>query len=168
MIVEYRKMVIALLASFFLFSQITTILAVDVNQATITVTDAEKSLVEAYQNVYKAENAGSNIEQLINELNFASSNLTLAYAQLGEGNYASAMASALSCKQTADTVAAQAVKMYQSAAINSTITIVEYTLAWLVLTAVIAIVTVYTWRAVKKRYYRKIRDLKPEVAPAES
>src|SRR5271157_4523679 len=83
--------------------------------AAIAITTAARALQAAFVNVTSTESSGVNVSTLLNRLNKAGSNLTIAETALNEGDYSESVNQATACEVAADSVAHDAGAMKSDA-----------------------------------------------------
>lgn len=160
--------ILALLLILAAFAPTSWVLAVDRDSAAQAVQRAETSIGLAYQGVLTAERAGANVSDLLVKLNLAGENLVDAKVALKQENFGAATNLSSICFDISENVKTEANNLRLEA--NGPM----YLNVWLRMTSSILGLTVvgfggvWTWRIFKKRYYRQVMDMKPEVSSDES
>jgi len=141
--------------------------AVDEVEARGLISQAEHDLISAYAAVAAAKDAGANVSALIVRLDEAGGLLARASGLLGVGDYGNASLLAVQCSFTVLGVvdAAETLKVeaearsrdsfFMSAAVSS------------VGLSVLFVLSLLGWNFFKKRFFRQVLDMKPEVGGAE-
>jgi len=165
------KFSLALLMFLVLASQIfvfETFAEVSENVAASGLTDAESVVVSAYQVVLKAEQAGANVSGLLVRLNEAEGFLTRARMAYELGDFEKAASFANSSRNIGVEVENAAVELKDSALSEGAQRM------WFMMTgSIVGVVGVFlgsfwVWTVFKRRYYRRVLMLKPEVGSDES
>jgi len=130
---------------------------------------AEASVVSAYQGVLEAERAGANVSVLLVRLNEAGGFLSQARMAYKAGDFDGAVDFAELGRGIGEEVAGEA-RVLRDLATIERVQLLWFTAAASVLAvAWIAFGSFMCWRFFKRRYYRRVLGLKPEVAtPDES
>lgn len=130
--------------------------------AATAIASANHALQAAFENVLNIEKSGVNVSVLIDQLNSAGVNLTLAGTDLSNGNYSEAVNQAGACQALANNVAADAAMMknqnpsWLSSFLPTLITSFVGTGLFIVLLAL-------TWLWFRRHYLRKLSKSHPEV-----
>lgn len=144
-----------------------TCFAMDEIEARGLLSQAEQDLTGAYAAVAAAKTAGANVSALIGELDEAGGLLARGNGLLGVGDYGNASLLAVQCSFTVLGVvdAAETLKVeaearsrdsfFMSAAVSS------------VGLSVLFVLSLLGWNFFKKRFFRQVLDMKPEVGGAE-
>lgn len=138
------------------------------DEASLALSNAEEAVFSAFQTVLKAEEAGANVSGLLVQLNDAGKLLVEAHAAYRVGDVDEVARSASLCSEIAGNVKSQAddlwVKSYGSSVMG----------LWLVFAGsmvgvvVVGLGSFWSWRIFKRRYYRRVLGMKPEVNSDES
>lgn len=143
--------------------------ALDVEDvASSAIESAELAVGLAYEAVLEAEGAGANVSGLLNELNDGAEALSKAYMSNRVGNFDDAIYFADLCYDLVGSIEAEANELRDVAAGERNQRLLLNTLS-----SVLAIVCIFYggffgWRFFKRRYYRRVLKMKPEVASNES
>jgi hypothetical protein len=144
-----------------------TCFAVDEIEARGLLHQAEQDLTSAYVAVGAAKTGGANVSALIVRLDEAGGLLARGNGLLGVGDYGNASLLAVQCSYTvlgvvdaAETLKVEAEArsrdgLFVSAAVSS------------VGLSVLFVATLLGWNFFKKRYFRQVLDMKPEVGGTE-
>lgn len=164
-----KLLVFSLFLSLFTFSVLVCrVAASDAELAASTINQTEKVASSAYAAVLDAEQVGANVSDLLTKFNEAGELLAEAHTALKLGNFDEAVLLANLCQGISEEVKDEAddlrVKAYDSRVMSSWIAVIGS------LVGVVAVVvgSFWSWRVFKRRYYRRILKMKPEVAEDES
>lgn len=138
------------------------------DSASEAIDRARSSLVDAYKSVLNAEKEGADVTSLTERLTEAGSNLTNAYLFYEAESYDVAIALANNSFEAGEKIKAEAVDLKAITHVNAMVLFWFQIFGYVGTLAVIVLVSVLGWQAFKKRYYRKILEMKPEVASNES
>lgn len=136
--------------------------------AVSAVEGAEGDVVEAYCVVLEAEGAGANVSSLLDQLDVAAEYLAVARMCLRLGDSDGAVGNASLCVEALDGIAGDAAVLKEKAIKEQG----EHN--WMTLSgSVVGMVAVvcgswFGWASFKKYYYRRVLEMKPEVAEGES
>ncbi|MFQ6063888.1 MAG: hypothetical protein ACE5L6_00255 [Candidatus Bathyarchaeia archaeon] len=142
--------------------------AVDEEGAVSAVEGAEGNVVEAYGVVLEAEKAGANVSSLLDRLDVAAEYLAVAWMCLRLGDSDGAVGNASLCVEALDGIAGDAAVLREKAIKE------RGERNWITISgSVVGVVLVlcgswFGWASFKKRYYRRVLEMKPEVAEGES
>ena len=125
---------------------------------------ARSSLVDAYKSVLDAEKAGADVTSLTERLTNAGSKLTYAYLFYEAESYDATLALADSCYEVGEKIKAEADVLKPTASINAMILFWFQIFGYVGALAIIIVASVLGWRAFRKRYYRKVLEMKPEAS----
>ena len=125
---------------------------------------ARSSLVEAYKSVLDAEKVGADVTSFTERLTNAGSNLTKAYLLYEAESYDAAMALADNCYEEGEKIRVAAVVLQATTHVNVMIFFGFQIFGWIGTLIIIVLASVWGWQAFKKRYYRKILEMKPEAS----
>ena len=137
--------------------------AVDAAEANAAIDQAERDLGSAYVVVAEAEGAGADVSVLLSKLGGAGDILSEAYAALRIGDYAEASALGLNCSSAVEGVAVDAASLKTDAnkahndKLRAIMTISGIGLVLLIVFGFLG------WKLLKRRYFRRILDMKPQV-----
>ena len=141
--------------------------AVDAVEATSAINQAELSLNSAFVAVAKADDAGADVAKLLDKLDAAGDFLSEAHIEFRAGDYEDASLLAVECSSTVEGLATEADLLRAGAERTKTdnllLTVVGSG-AGLVLLLVLGI---EGWRVLKKRYFKRSLEMKPEVEEAQ-
>jgi len=145
-----------------------TIAQVSESEASSALTSAEGAVDSAYQAVLRAEEAGANVSGLLVRLNDAGELLAKAKVAYRLGDFDEAARFANLSGNIGGEVQNAAVELKDSAWVASV------QRRWFTMTgSIISVVGVvfgsfWGWSFFRRRYYRRVLGMKPEVAPDES
>jgi len=125
---------------------------------------AEGVVVSAYGVVLEAERAGADISGLADQLNVVAGLLVQAHLQYEAGNFSGAVYIAGQCYEIAEGVETEAYALRDWAAVDGVQRFWLMIMAWVISLFVIVCGSFFGWRVFKRRYYRKVLRLKPEVS----
>ena len=138
------------------------------NDASLALSNAEEAVFSAFQTVLKAEEAGANVSGLLVQLDDAGEFLVEAHAAYRVGDVDEVVRSAGLCSEIAGNVKSQAddlwVKAYGSSVMGLWLALVGSVVG----VVVVGLGSFWGWRFFKRRYYRRVLGLKPEVNSDES
>ncbi len=139
------------------------VFASDINAdlANEAIARSRRKLLDAYKLVLDAERAGVNVTVLALRLTGAGSNLTNAYLFFNAENYEESIKLADECFSIGDNVQTQA-ELLKFAAPNREITFICNLFGWIFSLIIIVLVSSWSWSFFKKRYLRKISEMKLE------
>ena len=141
--------------------------AVDIVEASSAISQAERDLGSAYVAVAEAEGVGADVSVLLNKLGSAGDFLSKAYVALRAGDYGNASMLAMECSHAVDGVAGDAARLKADAdrARNDRLplTVTESGVG-LVLLLVLGFLG---WKLLKRWYFRRALDMKPQVEGAQ-
>jgi 4-amino-4-deoxy-L-arabinose transferase-like glycosyltransferase len=130
--------------------------------ATTAIASANQALQAAFENVLNIEKSGVNVSALIDQLNSAGINLTLANTDLSNRSYSEAVNQADACQALANNVAADAATMknqnpsWLSSFLPTLIT-------GFVGSGLFIVSLVLTWFWFRRHYVRKLSKSRPKV-----
>lgn len=132
-------------------------------EATATISEAEQAIAAGFEAALDAEQAGANVSSLLVRLNEGAEYLSAAQTAFTDGNYSEAdrlsdLSSAISAQVQSDA------QILKAEAINAAVNRFRLYLASSAV-AMIAVVTVTLlgYRLLKKRYFKRLLEMKPEV-----
>ena len=157
-----KHLCFSLLIVTLLFVNMTQVCASDnVDLAKEAIGRARSSLVDAYESVLDAEKDGADVTSLTERLTNAGSNLTNACLFYEAESYDVAIALADSCYEVGEKVKAEAEVLKATASINAIIFFWFQIFGYVGALVIIVLASVMGWRFFKKRYYRKVLEMKP-------
>jgi len=144
-----------------------TCLAVDANEASVAINQAERDLGLAFAMVAEAESAGADVSALLNKLDIAGDFLSEAKAAFGTGDYENANPLAVDCSHTVEGLADDAASLKLDAEKAQSDRLL-FTAMWSGVGLVLLLVLGFLgWKFLKRRYFRRILDMKPQVEGAQ-
>jgi hypothetical protein len=160
-----RRLIVGLatFSAIIILSCVPVCLATRSDEAWQAVDQAESELASAYVAVAEARDAGADISELVGRLYDAGSLLAEAGVFLRGGDLDGALANAVQCGVMLDGVSEAAFslksvaesysreQLYLSAAVSSVSLISLF------------VISLFVWRALKRRYLKKLLALRPEV-----
>lgn len=140
----------------------------DAEEAGLAVERAEGVVVSAYRVVLEAEGAGANVSGLLVRLNRAGELLAQASVSYRAGDFDGAVRFADLCSEIGEGVSSEAEALKNLAVVQG-----DQRFRWTIITsflgvAIIVCATFMGWHIFKLRYYRRVSEMKPEVAPGET
>jgi len=142
---------------------------VDGEDVAVSAVDrAEAEVVSAYEAVLGAEEAGADVSGLLDELNVAGGYLAEAHVWFGLGDFDEAARLADLCYDAVVDVSGEAFDLESEAhALRVTDSVVRIT-GSMVGVVVVVFLGFAVWRVFKRRYSRRVLEMRPEVAKGES
>lgn len=144
-----------------------TCFAADEIDARDLLSQAEQDLTSAYAAVAAAKAAGANVSALIGRLDEAGGSLARGNGLLDVGDYGWASLFAAQCSSTVLGVvdAAETLKVEAEARSRDSflVSVAESSVGL----SVLFVLSLLGWRVFKKRFFRQVLDMKPEVGEAE-
>jgi len=132
------------------------------------ISQAEDSVVSAYEALLEAEEAGANVSALLARLNEAAMLLAEADIAFGLGDFDVAILSADSCYEIGEEVWLEAIEL-QFEAHEARVMDAGLTISGSIFGVVaVVFVSFWGWRFFKRRYVGRVLGMKPEVARDES
>ena len=133
------------------------------SEAASALTDADRSVISAYQAVLEAEQAGADVSGLLDQLNDAGRDLTLANEAYVHGDFEKTIDFSSSSKNIAEEVQSLAVDLKNSAFYESV-----QRMWWTVIGSIVGVIAVclgglWIWGVLKRRYHGRVLGMKPEV-----
>lgn len=156
--------VLVVLLALPLFSFIATASAVSESETTSALNDADETLASAYLVTLEAEDAGADISSLLIQLDEAGVFLASAHMSYRSEDFNQAIDFANSARNIGEEVQKAADGMKNLALIenvNHWDLIILITFIWVVLTILGSFLG---WHVFKKRYFKRVLKMKPEVA----
>lgn len=153
-----------ILAAMVLISSVFPIcLGTDEVEATDALSSAEDSLSSAYLAVMNAETAGADISKLQETLNTAGNSLADAYNTYRTGNFSMAVLYANDCINKVNGVTSEAMTLKLIAEEAYTRRLLTTTGVSITVLCALFVLSLWGWRVMKKRYLKKVLEMKPEV-----
>lgn len=137
--------------------------ATDAVEANGTISQAEYDLNSAYAAVTDAEAAGADISELLNTLNGAADSLSRAYASFRTGDYDDASRLAADCSHILEGVITSAASLKADAEKAQDNRFFLYVVRSSIGLVLLLVLGLLGWELVKKRYYRRVFDIKPQM-----
>lgn len=141
---------------------------IDDDAASSAITSAEMTLVSAYQAVVESEQVGANVSGLLIQLNEAGEFLTKARIKYKLGNHDQAVSLADMCSEISKKVESETAELRNEAFVLWVTAVGLATTESSVLVVAVVLGSFWSWRAFKRRYYKRILKMKPEIASHES
>ena len=153
----------ALVSSIFVFG----VLALSEDVATSAVSRAEGVVASAYEDVLRAEGSGANVSGLLTRLNDAGELLAQAHNSYRLEDFDGAARFADLCSQIGEEVRVEAYDL-RRLAVEEAGRRFRWTMIGSILgVAIIVGVSFLGWRIFKRRYYRRVLGMRPEVVSGE-
>jgi len=141
--------------------------AVNVEEANAVISQAETDIGSAYAVVADAETAGVDISALLNQLSSAGDSLSRAYVAFGTGEYANASALAIECSRALDGVTVTAASLKAEAEKAHSDRLLFSMVGSSVGLVLLLVFGFLGWKLLKKRYFKRILDMKPQMEGAQ-
>lgn len=155
-----------------LFVLVVSIIAVDcvadAEEASLAVKRAEGVVDSAYRVVLEAEGAGANVSGLLFQLNRAGDLLAQASVSYRTGDFDGTVRSADLCSEIGEDVRGEAEGLKDLAVVQGAQRFRWTIIASFLGVAIIVCATFVGWHIFKLRYYRRVSEMKPEVALGET
>jgi hypothetical protein len=151
--------VLMLLAAWF----VPACFAVDAVEANAAIGQAERDLGSAYVAVAEAEGAGADVSVLLNKLEGAGDFLSEAYSAFRVGDYENASVLAMECSNAVEGVAGDAARLKTDAESDRLLLSSVGSSVGLVLLLVFGFLG---WKLLKRRYFKRTLDMKPQMEEA--
>jgi hypothetical protein len=132
------------------------------------IEDAEKLICQAFEGVLEAEGAGANVSSLLVQLDSAGSFIDDARMRYRSGDFAGALQSANASIQSVEGFAEKVEQLKVSAANEYKERAFQIVATSGMGILVVILVTMACWLLIKRRYYRNVLNMKPEVVANES
>jgi hypothetical protein len=142
--------------------------AADEDMSSLGLADAEDALNSAYDAAFEAEAAGANISGLLEKLSVGSEYLSAAFVSHRLDNYEDASRYASLSSEAVVDVVAEADALRSEAQRAEEADFNFKLVASIFGVAVVVIVGFVVWRVFRRRYFRRVLGLKPEVVSSES
>jgi len=164
----YRSVTICLTVSMLLAVWLVpACFAVDAVEASGAIGQAKRDLGSAYAVVAEAEGAGADVSVLLNKLGSAGDFLSEAYVAFRAEDYGNASLFAVECSRVVEGVAGDAARLKADAerahSERSLLTAAGSGVG-LVLLLVLGF---FGWKFLKRRYFRRVLNMKPQVEGAQ-
>lgn len=164
----FRSVAVCLLVSLLLIVCFAPFcLAVDTNEASNALNNAETDLDLAFIVLAEAEDAGANVATLLEKLNDAGGFLSEAYAAFRDGNYESAVSSAGMCSVTVDGVADDGALLKSSAERLSGDRLFLSAVGSGIGLILLFVLGFLGWKMLEKSFSKRVSDLKPVVEESQ-
>ena len=138
------------------------------NVVALAVEEAEAAVVSAYEAVLDAEQAGAKVSGLLVRLNVAGEYLANAHIWLGLGDFDNATRLASLCDETAEEVRKGANELKNEAyGLRVTDLVVRMT-GSIIGVVIIVFLSFLVWGAFRRRYHKRVLEMKAEVISGES
>jgi hypothetical protein len=141
--------------------------AIDATEASNAINKAEQDLNGVYVKVAEADSAGANVSALLNKLGNAADYLSEAWAAFSIGDYDTAIVLATKCSDAAKSVADEATHLGLSAEEARSNMILSIVVVSGVGIGLVLVFGFLGWRLLKRWYFRRVLDMKPEVGGAQ-
>ena len=141
--------------------------AVNRDEASANIGEAERDLSLASSVVAEAEKAGANVSAYLARFDDAGKLLSEAYAAFGRGDYDNASFYAIQCADAVDGVVENAtrLKMEAEAAYRNSMFLAAGTSSFYL--SLLFVLSLFGWRFLKNRYFKRVLGMKPEVVTDE-
>jgi len=141
--------------------------AVDAVEANTAIGQAERDLGSAYAVVAEAEGAGADVSVLLNKLGSAGDFLSEAYAAFRTGDYGNASVLAMECNHAVEGVAGDATRLKLDAERARSDRLLLTSVGSGVGLVLLLVLGFSGWRFLKRRYHKRVLDMKPQVEGAQ-
>lgn len=141
--------------------------AVSFEEATEAIRRADYDLGSAFVAVAEAEGAGADVSLLLDKLDAAAVFLSEANSAVRFGNYESAVSSAVACSNAVEGVVDNAARLKVSTEIAQSASFFLMLTASGITVGVVLVGAFFVWRFLKRRYFRGVLDMKPEVEASQ-
>ena|GEM_PF-2488347 len=136
--------------------------------AASAIEKAEGVVASAYEAVLEAEEAGANVSALVARLNEAGDLLTQAHVSYRRGDFVSTARFADLCGEIGEEVRIKALELRDLAIEEA-----GQRFRWTMIESIVGVVAILClsflgWRAFKRRYFRRVLGMRPEVGSDES
>jgi hypothetical protein len=150
------------------FSLVATASGVSESEATLASNDADGTLASAYTAVLKAEEAGADVSNLLTQLDEAGGVLAHAHMAYRSGDFDEALRFANLAKSAGEEVKNAADTLEVLARGENQQRLLFTSIGSIAGVVLIVLGSFLGWRVFKRRYYRQVLKMKPEVASNES
>lgn len=137
------------------------------NVAISSVDQARQTVDVVFNAVLKAESAGADVFLLLDRLDVAAGHLALADICLRIGDFDGAVGNASLCVKASEGIVEDAEALTERAVVESGERYWIGVGSSAVGMVVVACVSFLSWRLFKRRYYRRVLEMKPEVVDVE-
>lgn len=141
--------------------------AVDAVEANAIIGQAERDLGSAYVVVAEAEGAGADASVLLGKLGVAGDFLSEAYVAFRAGDYENANVLAMECNRAVEGVAGDAALLKMDAERAESDRLLLSSVGSSVGLVLLLAFGFLGWKLLKKRYFRRVLDMKPRMEEAE-
>jgi hypothetical protein len=138
------------------------------DEAASALTNAEEDVVSTFHVILETEQAGINVSGLLARLNDAEGSLAEAKVAYGLGNFDEATRSANLCHEISESVKNQADELRLEASGQQYVDGFFKMVGSIFGVFVVGFGSFGAWRLFKRRYYRRVLEMKPEVSSDES
>lgn len=164
----YRSVAVCLIVAMLLAVWLVpACIAVDAVEASGAISQAERDLGSAYAVVAEAERSGADVSALLNKLGSAGDFLSEAYAAFRTGDYANARALAMECSSAIEGVAGDAARLKADAERARSDRLLLTSVGSGVGLVLLLVLGFSGWRFLKRRYHKRVLDMKPQVEGAQ-
>jgi hypothetical protein len=163
----YKGPAVCLAMSIILVWFVPLCFAVSIDEAAEAIGRAEYDLGSAFVAVAEAERAGADVSVLLDKLDSAGGFLSEANVAVSAGNYESAYSFAVACSSAVDGVAEDAVRLKVAAEIAQSASFFSTLIVSGIGVGVVIVGACFVWWFLKRRYFRRVLDMKPEVEVAQ-
>jgi len=137
--------------------------AIELTEVALAINEAELKLKSAFVAVSKADDVGANITGVVTKLEVAGLLLTEAKLALRVDDYDAANSHAIECINTAEKLIIDADQLTVDAERKQNDNILFTVIGSIGGLVLLIILGITFWRVLKKRYFRKVLDMKPNV-----
>jgi len=135
--------------------------------AALAIEEAEGVMASAYEAVLKAEGAGANVSVLVTRLNDAGDDLAQAHVSYRVGDFEGAARFADLCREIGEGVRVEALGLRDLAVAEA-----GQRFRWTMTGSIVGVVAIaflsfLGWNVFKRRYYRRVLGMRPEVVTCE-
>jgi hypothetical protein len=131
-----------------------------------TIGEAEQAIAAGFEAALDAERAGANVSSLLVKLSEGAEYLVAARMAFEDGNYTEADRLSGLASEVGARVETDAFGLKADAIIAAFNRSTVYLTSSAVAMAIVVIATLLTYRLTKKRYFKRLLDMKPEVQEA--
>jgi hypothetical protein len=140
---------------------------VSIDEVAEAIGRAEYDVGSAFVAVAEAERAGADVSVLLDTLDSAGGFLSEANVAFSAGNYESAFSFAVACSSTVAGVAEDAARLKVAAEIAESASFFSTLIVSGIGVGVVLACACFVWWFLKRRYFRRVLDMKPEVEVAQ-
>ena len=141
--------------------------AVSFDEAGEALRMAEQDLGSAFVAVAEAEGAGADVSVLLDKLDAAGVFLSEAHSAFKVGNYESAFSFAVACSSAVEGLVGEGAHLKVDAEIAHNASLFLTLIVSGIGVGVVLVCAFFGWRFLKRRYFRRVLDMKPEVEAAQ-